>query len=466
MVRLFNHYVPRGTLAIALLEALILAASMYLAMLLWSGSEEFSGPTGLSLRLAEFSGVMLAAMMLMGLYTQENASGEGWRGMILRLLVAFGVGFFVLGLIGWYVGPVKTFSYPLGLSVAIALSAISVERLAFFRWRAGSDAFRPQALVLGSGSRAAQVDELNHVNPAGPQLNIVGYLPTTEVYHDVGDARLVQRLPEETLWDVATRLEIDEIIVGVRDRRNGGLPIDELLECKLNGIHVTDISSFFERERGQVRLESLNASWLVFGEGFRQSVLRNFVKRTFDILASSTLMVLTLPVMLITALIIRVTMGAPVFYWQERVGLHGRTFHICKFRSMHNDAEKDGARWATTDDDRITPFGRIIRKLRIDELPQIINVFRCEMSFVGPRPERPEFVKDLTQRVPFYHTRHSIRPGITGWAQVRYPYGASVEDAREKLQYDLYYVKNRSLFLDLTIMMQTVEVVLWGRGSR
>ncbi len=466
MVRLFNHYVPRGTLAIALFEALILAASMYLALLLWSGSSGSGVPAGLSLRMAEFSGVMLTAMMLMGLYQQEQAVSEGWRGMILRLLVAFAVGFSVLGLVGWYVGPVKTFSYPLGLSVAIALVAISLERLAFFRWGTGSDAFRPQALVLGSGSRAAQVDELNSINPAGPQLNVIGYLPTTELHHEVESHRLVTRQPGETLWELATRLDLDEIIVGVRDRRKGGLPIDELLDCKLNGIRVTDISSFFERERGQVRLESLNASWLVFGDGFRQSLVRNFVKRTFDLLASSTLMILTLPIMLITALIIRVTMGAPVFYWQERVGLHGRTFRICKFRSMRNDAEKDGARWASTNDDRITPFGRVIRKLRIDELPQIINVFRGEMSFVGPRPERPEFVRDLAQRVPFYNARHSIRPGITGWAQVRYPYGASVEDAREKLQYDLYYVKNRSLFLDLTIMMQTVEVVLWGRGSR
>ena len=222
-----------------------------------------------------------------------------------------------------------------------------------------------------------------------------------------------------------------------------------------------------EGECGQLRLDSLNASWLIFGEGFRQNNLREAVKRAFDILASGVLLIVGLPFMALTVLAILLEDGAPILYRQERVGQGGRSFNILKFRSMRKDAERDGKpRWATTQDDRTTRVGRVIRKLRIDELPQIFNVLRGEMSFVGPRPERPFFVQELSQEIPYYNTRHSIKPGITGWAQVRYPYGASLEDSVEKLQYDLYYVKNHTLFLDIMILIETVQVVLWGKGAR
>ncbi len=464
MLRLFNHYIPKGMLGILLLEGLILAASMYIALMLWAEPGGGAQAGHVSRTLAEFSGVMLTAMMLMGLYTTEPVEAEGWRGMLMRLAVAFLLGVFALVALSWLAGPDRVIGYPLGLSVAIALVAISFERLIFASWRNVSLPLLPRVLILGTGSRAAQIDA---VQRHGHPLRIIGYLPIKEEDHSVPSDKLLHRGQSESLWQFAHRHDVDEIIVGVRERRGGGLPVDELLECKLRGVRVTDISSFFERERGQVRVESLNSSWLVFGDGFRQSSWRNFVKRVFDIGASGALLVMTFPVMLLTVILIRLTMGAPIFYWQERVGRDGHVFRICKFRSMRNDAESDGkARWASTDDDRITPVGRVIRKLRIDEFPQAFNVFRGDMSFVGPRPERPQFVEELTEKVPFYQVRHSVRPGITGWAQVRYPYGASVDDAREKLQYDLYYVKNRSLFLDLTILMQTVEVVLWGRGSR
>ena len=465
MVRLFNHYIPKGILGILLLEAFILAGSMYIALLFWAEPEAGVRPGDVSRALAEFSGVMLASMMLMGLYTTDPEEGEGWRGTLMRVTVAFVLGFSVLAAVSAALAePGGAMTYPLGLSMAIALVAISIERLMFARWRRVSLPLLPRVLVLGTGSRAAQVDA---VQRHGHPVRVVGYLPVKEENHAVSGDKLLRRESGETLWQFAIRWQIDEIIVGVRDRRDGGLPVDELLECKLRGVRVTDISSYFERERGQVRLDSLNSSWLIFGDGFMQSTMRNITKRLFDIAASGALLLVTFPIMLLTAALIRMTMGAPVFYWQERVGRDGQVFRICKFRSMRNDAESDGqARWASTDDDRTTPVGRVIRKLRIDELPQVFNVFRGEMSFVGPRPERPQFVRELTEQIPFYQIRHSIRPGITGWAQVRYPYGASVEDAKEKLQYDLYYVKNRGLFLDLTILMQTVEVVLWGRGSR
>jgi sugar transferase (PEP-CTERM system associated) len=255
--------------------------------------------------------------------------------------------------------------------------------------------------------------------------------------------------------------------VAVRDRRGGGFPVQQLLECRMKGVKVIELPTFFEREYRQVMLESLNPSWMVLGDGFREGMLGNLVKRVFDVIVSGALFLVALPIMLVTALCIYLDSGLPVLYRQRRVGQDGRVFTLYKFRSMRVDAESTGApRWASTGDDRTTRVGRFIRKWRLDELPQLINVLRGEMSFVGPRPERPYFVDQLTKQIPYYALRHSAKPGITGWAQVRYQYGASVDDAIEKLQYDLYYLKNRSLFLDIMIMFATVEVVLWGRGAR
>jgi sugar transferase (PEP-CTERM system associated) len=245
------------------------------------------------------------------------------------------------------------------------------------------------------------------------------------------------------------------------------MPLRQLLDCKLSGIKVYDLNTHFEKTLGQIRIDYLNASWLIFGDGFNQGALRTFVKRAFDIVSATLLLVLAAPVMLLTALAIRLESPGPVFYRQERVGLNGRTFSVIKFRSMRDDAEKDGTpRWASADDDRVTRVGALIRRVRIDELPQFLNVLKGEMSLVGPRPERPYFVEQLTQKIPFFAVRHSVKPGVTGWAQVRYAYGATVEDSQEKLQYDLYYVKNHTLFLDLVVLFETVGVVLTGKGAR
>ncbi len=244
------------------------------------------------------------------------------------------------------------------------------------------------------------------------------------------------------------------------------LPIRELLDCKVRGVRVFDLSSFFERTQGQIRIDSLRASWLIYGDGFRQGWARTFVKRCFDLSASIILLMMAAPVMLLTALLILLEDGAPIFYKQERVGRGGRVFRVIKFRSMRRDAEGDGKpRWATANDDRTTRVGRVIRKLRIDELPQLFNVIVGDMSLVGPRPERPYFVDQLSQEIPFYAVRHCVKPGVTGWAQVRYAYGSSVDDAVQKLQYDLYYVKNHTLVLDTLVLFETVRVVLTGEGA-
>jgi sugar transferase (PEP-CTERM system associated) len=273
--------------------------------------------------------------------------------------------------------------------------------------------------------------------------------------------------PGESLLAITMKYRASEIVVSVQNRRGGGFPIQELLECKSNGITVTDSAAFFEREARQIRVDSLQPSWLVFGNGFDQSPLRTLVKRTFDLVASMILCIVTLPLMLLTAVLIYLEDRGPIFYQQERVGKGGQSYNVLKFRSMRNNAEEAGRpQWASQNDPRTTRVGAIIRKLRIDELPQILNVLKGEMSFVGPRPERPYFVKQLSETVPFYDIRHTIKPGITGMAQVHYQYGASVEDAVQKLQYDLYYVKNNSLFLDLVILIDTIQVVLLGKGAR
>jgi sugar transferase (PEP-CTERM system associated) len=232
---------------------------------------------------------------------------------------------------------------------------------------------------------------------------------------------------------------------------------------------VTELPTFLERETGRVRVDVLNPSWMIFGEGFRRDTLRLFSSRALDVASSLAILTLSLPAILLTVLAIKLEDGwhAPLLYRQRRVGLGGRPFEVLKFRSMRPDAEPDGqALWAREDDPRITRVGAVIRKLRLDELPQLFNVLKNEMSLVGPRPERPEFVADLAERIPYYGQRHCVKPGITGWAQLCYRYGSSEQDALEKLQYDLYYIKNNTLLFDLAILVQTVEVVLMGKGAR
>ena len=270
-----------------------------------------------------------------------------------------------------------------------------------------------------------------------------------------------------TLPDLARRLNVDEIVVALTERRSGSMPLRQLLDCKVSGIKVYDLNTHFEKTLGQIRVDFLSASWLIFGDGFNQGTWRTAVKRVFDIVSASLLCLLASPVMLLAAIAIKLESRGPVLYRQERVSLNGRPFSIAKFRSMRADAEMDGKpQWAAANDNRVTRVGQFIRRVRIDELPQLFNVLCGDMSLVGPRPERPFFVEQLTQDIPFYALRHSVKPGVTGWAQVRYHYGSTVEDSLEKLQYDLYYVKNHTLFLDLMVLLETVGVVLTGKGAR
>ncbi|HSO44462.1 MAG TPA: TIGR03013 family XrtA/PEP-CTERM system glycosyltransferase [Rhodoferax sp.] len=349
-----------------------------------------------------------------------------------------------------------------GLMLAAAVAVILAMRVIAL-YTTPTNLMRQRVLIFGTGTRAKMVGK--ELLRSDPTVDLVGYYAGPNEQEAMVSAWGLLSMTN-SLTDIVAEQKVDEIVVALNERRGGSMPLRELLDCKLQGVRVVDIETHFERTLGQVRLESLSASWLIFGDGFGSGWVRAIVKRIFDIICASILIVLALPFMLVTALLILFEDGLPILYRQERVGLNGRLFDVVKFRSMRKDAEKDGQpRWATKSDDRVTRVGRIIRKLRIDELPQLFSVVGGSMSMVGPRPERPFFVDRLTHEIPFYAVRHSVKPGVTGWAQVRYQYGSTVEDAAEKLQYDLYYVKNHSLLLDIVVIFETIGVVLMRKGA-
>ncbi len=465
MLRISNHFVSKMVSVLLLIEVLILLASAYLgaAFRFMDGTVLFTHKFENFLMSAfVFAFAMIFSMSALGMY-QINFR-EGFRNTFLRLMPSCMLGFVIITLV-FYLLPSLYFGRGiLSLIFIIATCGILVVRILFFK-SSQNKLLESRIIFLGDGALAQECSNLAMHNIFYHKYNIVGFVAVPAEKRCVPSSAILPA--DESLYATAKKYDVSEIVVSVRNRRGGTFPIQELLECKLNGIKVTDSSTFFEREACQIRVDSLQPSWLVFGNGFDQSFLRAFGKRTFDLLVSALIFIVSLPIMLITALSIYIEDRTPIFYKQERVGKDGHSFMVLKFRSMRNDAERiTGPQWASTNDPRTTRVGRVIRKLRIDELPQILNVLKGEMSFVGPRPERPHFVEQLCKEVPYYNIRHSIKPGITGMAQVRYQYGASVEDSIQKLQYDLYYVKNNSLFLDILILIDTLQVVLLGKGSR
>ena len=332
---------------------------------------------------------------------------------------------------------------------------------------AGGDPSRKpesRVLILGAGTAAQLVGRAMAL--ANPRIKIVGYVAGPNESQSAVDGHAVLR-DAVSLKERAVALDVDEIVVALNERRGGNMPLADLLDCRSVGVRVSDVSTCFEKMLGQIRIDQLHPGWLIFGGGFNRSVFRDVAKRLFDIVSSFMLLVCTAPLMFVTAASIVLESRGPIFYRQERVGQNGKTFWVLKFRSMRVDAEHEGKpQWASPNDTRVTRVGAMIRRFRIDELPQFLNVLRGEMSLVGPRPERPFFVAQLAAEIPFYALRHTVKPGLTGWAQVRYQYGATVGDALEKLQYDLYYVKNHSLLLDVAVLFETVGVVLSGKGAR
>ena len=457
MIRIFNHYLSLRLVVLTAIEALVLFQSVVLGFHLRYLVD--SVPLPLT-EAVIFTGVMLTMMTSLGLYQSQ---AEPFRNTLQRLFIAYGLALLVMSVIFYLVPAVYIGRGSFAIASALALAGVLVVRLLVF---GVTDMCLPKrrVLVLGNGVEAEHVIRFLHEGTRGRTIQYAGLYPVmSERESDERD----RSVNHAQLKRAVRELRVSEIVIAVRERRGGVLPLRQLLDCKLHGVQVMDLASFYERELGRLQIDQLRASWLIFGEGFNQGLFRDVVKRVFDVAVSFLILSVTLPVLLLAMLAIVIESGAPVLYRQERVGQGGRTFFIHKLRSMRTDAEGDGKpRWAGTNDDRVTRVGRILRKTRIDELPQLWNVLNGDMSFVGPRPERPFFVERLIREIPYYDVRHSIKPGITGWSQVRYPYGASVEDALAKLQYDLYYVKNHSLFLDLLILVETVQVVLLGKGAR
>jgi sugar transferase (PEP-CTERM system associated) len=462
MIRLFKHYVPHTVLLLGLIDFVLLMTAAEGGWLLreWQIGGGLDPETARLPHMLTFAITLQAAMIGVGVYAVEALLSI--RFAVARLVVAISLGVLLLALIFFMVPSVTFWRSNLLYAMLIALVMLGSARILLGQSLGGA-AFKRRVLVLGAGPRAARLEALARRD--GASFAIAGYVNMNEgaaaVAHAVNRADIAN-LPGHVL-----RLGAGEVVLALEERRNA-LPLADLLRIKTTGVHVNDLSSFLERETGRVDLDSLNPSWLIFSDGFSSGRrLSSLGKRLFDIVVSAAILVLAVPIILLTALAVKLESRGPAFFRQRRVGLYGQGFEIVKLRSMREDAEVGGiAVWAQQDDPRITRIGQIIRKLRIDELPQAWSVLKGEMSFVGPRPERPQFVADLEARLPYYAERHMVKPGITGWAQINYPYGASIEDARQKLEYDLYYAKNYTPFLDLLILLQTMRVILWPKGAR
>ncbi len=466
MIRLFRHYIPVSLVVLALSEFLVFFLAIYLGVEIRFVNQEAGASISVEPLLPKallFAIVMLGAMISMGLYWRNPHMNV--MGMLHQLLLGFTAGTMVM-LILFYAFPAVFIGRgAFGFTLAIAFSSILVTRMVHYYF-ADSDALKRRLLVLGTGELATQLEQELNSGEMAPGFKIIGFVRITGKPVQVGLGRVIS--VHAPLMETVKQHQIQEIIIALDDRRKY-FPVWELLDCKMSGVQITDVTTFLEQRTSKIRLDTVHPSTLIFADGYSHAVLASYGKRILDISASLALLAVSWPVMLLTAMAISFESGGrgTILYRQERVGKDGNTFDVLKFRSMRMDAEKDGkARWASKDDARVTRIGGVIRKYRIDELPQLLNVLKGDMSFVGPRPERPLFVEELTEKIPYYGLRHKVNPGITGWAQICYPYGSSDQDALEKLQYDLYYIKNYSLWFDFLILTQTVYAVLSGRGGQ
>ena len=463
-IRVLRHYIHTPYLLMAAFEIGVITAvafaGYYTRHRFWPEPSEFA-PTAVT-----FAVVMVFAMGAMGVY--ESRVREGFMGMTLRTAVS-------IFLIGTMIVAVLSYLVPLiSMERGVLLFAVleSFVAVVIVRWITmqfiSEDALKSRIVVLGAGKRALKIATRMRRKSDRRAFVLLGFIDLDPEHAEVAahGANLVHR--PNRLLDYCADERIDEIVVAVDGRDENAMPVDELVDCRLSGIDVCDVQEFFEREACKLDVDILRPAWLAFSDGFVTSRWRSINKRTFDILVATLMLLLTLPIMAITAIFVLFEhrFRHTVLYRQQRVGRNDMLFSVYKFRSMRPDVADDDTEFAAHNDPRVTRVGRFIRKTRIDELPQLFNVLRGDMSFVGPRPEQPVHVDNFAREIPYYSQRHRIKPGITGWAQLCYPYGTSVADAKEKLQYDLYYLKNQSLFLDLVILLQTVEVVLVGEGAR
>ena len=465
MLRIFRHYVPRLLLITVTVEALILMVSLLvtgLFALLASDGLPRGDAGALSSLIPSAMGFALAiltGLLATGCYQRDPR--ELPTQTTARLMIGFLIGLALIVVIRLAVPgflPQRALLLPATLLAFIGLLSA---RLIFSR--STESHLRRRVLVLGVGERAKRLEGLRRASDC-IGIVIVGFVDVGAGPAVIDPARTI--VATGALPELVQRFDVDDLVVALDDRRSR-LPEAELLQCKMSGVRVLDDSQFLEQQQVRISLDGIKAGDFIFADGYTGAVLLRGSKRLLDVSIALLMLCVGLPLMAVVALAIWLESGLPVIYVQERVGLHGKPFRLYKFRSMRQNAEGDGQPvWATKADQRVTRLGRFLRQTRLDELPQLFNVLLGDMSLVGPRPERPAFVSALEQEIPFYALRHQVKPGITGWAQICFPYGASSEDARQKLQYDLYYLKNYSLFLDLNILCLTLQVVLWGKGAR
>tara|TARA_B100000678_G_scaffold57638_2_gene46457 strand:+ start:898 stop:2283 length:1386 start_codon:yes stop_codon:yes gene_type:complete len=461
MIRLFRHYIPHAVIMFGLCDLALLVLAGDLAWHL-RGFQIGTDVGPFYQRLLPILGFTLVcslSLVSVGAYGPEALRSP--RYAFARAMVALSIGGVALAVIDFVLPTVGLWRSTLLYALGIGLFLVGAVRIALSH-AVDREGFKRRVVVLGAGARAARLKELAAREDSG--FIIAGFISMSEAHRVLPEA-----IAREQLGDMGTyvaRLRASEVVLALEERRNA-LPLADLLRVRTRGIPVQEVTSFLERETGRLDLDTLNPSWLIFSDGFSAGRRYSSVaKRAFDIVVSSLLLIVSLPVIALFAVLVKLDSKGPAFFRQQRVGLYGRPFTVLKLRSMRTDAEKDGARWASENDPRITRLGRFIRKVRIDELPQTWSVLKGEMSFVGPRPEVPQFVSDLEDKLPYYAERHMVKPGITGWAQINYPYGASIEDSRHKLEYDLYYAKNYTPFLDLLILLQTLRVILYPEGAR
>jgi len=457
MIKLLNVYYPTRTVILILCEALIVGGSFVLASAIVLGADTLNvlGHDHGILKIAALTVCTILCAYYFDLYEPQHISAR-WE-IYFRLLLVMGCLAFALSAIV-YVFPqaaIARFVFLLGLILVVA--ALIVWRSAF-EWISGHAVFQERVYVLGEGERANSIIEtIREHREAG--MVVVGW--------DAPAAGKEERKRTfaTAVEQMASETSIDRIVVALDDRR-GELPVDGLLSMRFRGVTIEEVGSVLERLTGKLQLDGLRPSDLLFCEGFRMKPSQQFLLRVASTLVAAIGLILFMPLFPFVVLLVRLSSPGPVFFRQERVGLNGKVFMVYKFRTMVVNAEAQGAQWAQKNDPRVTKVGQFMRKTRLDEVPQLWNVLRGDMSFVGPRPERPEFVSWLEKELPFYEVRNMIRPGLTGWAQIKYKYGSTVADSREKLQYDLFYIKNASIGLDMLIMFQTVKTVLLRRGAQ
>ncbi len=467
MYRIFRHYIPKSLLLLGLAEFLILLVSVYLSVVLdVIDNQSIQGSSNasylpLSAQAIVYTIILLGTMTAMGLYQRDLR--EGPKEILLRVGLSFVLALILMLMV--YTAKPELFMAQSVFAVAFAASFFGVISCRFLCYQRTDSRFSRRILVIGAGERAQGIDRMRRRSDRWG-LKIVGFVDVVGSGPCLIEQKSLLKV-KSSLQELVRKQGVDEIVVALDDRRSH-FPVDEILDCKMSGIDIIEAGEYIERQQGKICLENLSPSAVVFSDGFSNAMFKSVSKRAWDIVTSLGMLILTAPIMLFAAIAILAESNwrGSIIYRQQRVGLSGKPFNVLKFRSMREDAEKDGAVWAMKNDNRVTRIGGFMRKTRIDELPQIINVLKGDMSFVGPRPERPEFVTDLNEQIPFYSLRHHVKPGITGWAQICYPYGSTVEDTKEKLQFDLYYLKNYSFFLDITIILQTMTVILWGKGAR